>query len=105
MTRVHDRMQAACRRIAGDTQGGCVDAFGGCGGVGWCADVYRSLREPEPEEAREDALRRCPFCGGEASVVPPSASYNWMVICGDCGASIEREGSEEDAVAAWNGRR
>ena len=61
-----------------------------------------------------DELKPCPFCGGEATIVPHefySAATNtfkvesYGVMCKKCETSgYQFFGCEEHAVAAWNRR-
>lgn len=50
-----------------------------------------------------DALKKCPFCGGTATI-DGIAYKNYMVYCEDCGA--ERRGYETafEAIRHWNNR-
>ena len=57
-----------------------------------------TTRNPFPD----GLLRPCPFCGGEARML---YSYVHCVICRSCGASTTFFQDENDALAAWNGRR
>ena len=57
-----------------------------------------------------DKLKRCPFCGGEASIYHGDSTDGYikgtdyvMAFCGWCGASI-REKKEEEVIKAWNNR-
>lgn len=58
-------------------------------------------------QANSNALRVCPFCGGEASV---QTTYGYGVseaFCLDCGAHTGHPPggcTEAEAVAAWNAR-
>ena len=56
-------------------------------------------------------LLPCPFCGGEAVLVPTSGTTvrEWFVTCGnlECGVlacKTRRFYSEEEAIEAWNTR-
>jgi len=49
-------------------------------------------------------LKPCPFCGGEARMVPPdSALPSWYAGCRHCDQGF-CEDSEVGAIAAWNTR-
>ena len=50
----------------------------------------------------DGALRPCPFCGGKAKLL---YIYVHQVVCEDCHASTSFYQDENDAVAAWNGRK
>ena len=48
-------------------------------------------------------LKRCPFCGGKASMYNgPAIGYNWQVECGTCGAIGCRLSLEKNAARHWN---
>ena len=53
-------------------------------------------------------LKPCPHCGGEADLyVTGNKVYSSIkIICGKCGASVERFGTVDktDAIAVWNKR-
>ena len=59
-------------------------------------------------------LLPCPFCGGEAYEREHAFrnTHSWsMIICDDCGASVQRagldgtyDGAKQAAIAAWNTR-
>lgn len=54
--------------------------------------------------ANRDELKRCPFCGGEAHTY---RNNFWWVACERANHGCVTMGaflSEEEAVAAWNGR-
>jgi Lar family restriction alleviation protein len=52
----------------------------------------------------ETELKPCPFCGGEAGMVPPdSALPLWYAGCRHCDQGF-CEDSEAEAIAAWNAR-
>ena len=62
-----------------------------------------------------DELRPCPFCGGEAEVIPHMyfslALNGWKperygVVCKDCNTSGNQFfRGEQQAIEAWNRRR
>lgn len=68
----------------------------------------------------EEKLKRCPFCGGSASVqstITEEGCIYTFVECGTCGAQAQRYGSydntneskwkeetKEQAIKAWNKR-
>jgi len=49
-------------------------------------------------------IERCPFCGGDAAVVPTNPN-RWRVECNVCLAAGPERSSEAEAVEAWNERR
>ena len=55
-----------------------------------------------------EELKRCPFCGGKAEIVPvydnESGFSGYAVICADCGCGTIGSEDEIDAVNAWNTR-
>jgi Lar family restriction alleviation protein len=54
------------------------------------------------------ALKRCPFCGGEAEIERPGTARQSMIVtCTDCGAQMESgnvAGLTEPSGYAWNRR-
>ena len=48
-----------------------------------------------------EALKPCPFCGGEAQV---EFFACWVVECQDCAASTAGRDTEANAVSDWNTR-
>lgn len=48
-------------------------------------------------------LRKCPFCGGEASTY---VAYDdgYYVCCNECGCGLPVYNTEQDAIEAWNRR-
>ena len=68
---------------------------------------------PTPDKPAGEALKACPFCGGEASVDDYSTSYRpnarplYGVACANDDCPIEAAIVSSDraqAVAAWNTR-
>lgn len=56
-----------------------------------------------------EKLKKCPFCGGEATIKNNSTfkmDYDdYKVSCTKCGATIEPNLlTREEAINAWNGR-
>lgn len=53
----------------------------------------------------EIKLKRCPFCGGEASLSDePDKYYKYTVYCTKCGIRTLSEHIESIAIHAWNRR-
>ena len=51
-------------------------------------------------------LRKCPFCGGEATIYEDrheNIIYGYNVACDNCCATIFAD-TEEEAIEAWNKR-
>ena len=51
-------------------------------------------------------LRRCPFCGGEATIYEnrhENITYGYSVACDNCCATVFAD-TEEEAIEAWNKR-
>ena len=48
-------------------------------------------------------IRRCPFCGGKASLYEDYSSW-WHVQCDNCGATTLKRRSGEEAILHWNKR-
>ena len=48
-----------------------------------------------------DELRPCPFCGGEAEILPEGDYHE--VTCVECG-TFRQGHTYQDAVEAWNRR-
>jgi Lar family restriction alleviation protein len=48
-------------------------------------------------------LRKCPFCGGEASTY---VAYDdgYYVCCDECGCGLPVYNTEQEAIEAWNKR-
>ena len=46
-------------------------------------------------------LKKCPFCGGEATIQPEGDYHE--IHCVDCGIELDRH-TYEEAVTAWNTR-
>ena len=48
-------------------------------------------------------LRKCPFCGGEASIY---VAYDdgYYVCCDECGCGLPVYNTEQEAIEAWNKR-
>lgn len=58
---------------------------------------------------KTEALKPCPFCGGEAqSYFNPSCDccghISGVAYCGSCSAEIGHRKTEAEAIAAWNTR-
>lgn len=53
-----------------------------------------------------DELKRCPFCGGGATVSKVYSINEYQIICNGCGAIFYHfcETSEKCAIEAWNRR-
>lgn len=55
-----------------------------------------------------DDLKKCPFCGGEASLcncaVMQNDKWMWSIECAKCGVIIDRE-NKNDVIEAWNTRK
>lgn len=53
---------------------------------------------------KDEKIKRCPFCGGEAKVV--LSGWNYGIECTECAGSLlpVRYQSKESAIAAWNRR-
>lgn len=52
-------------------------------------------------------LKRCPFCGGEATMQDTedwSPYSRWMVRCTECGMDTGGRESKSAAISAWNAR-
>ena len=50
-----------------------------------------------------EELKRCPFCGGEASTEEEFTSFN-VVRCLACGVVTDTYDTIAEAIAAWNCR-
>ena len=60
--------------------------------------------EPEPNPRAGEALKPCPFCGGEAVVEQQgTARCSHIIACTDCGARLET-GEVWNAGSSWNTR-
>ncbi|MEY8367567.1 Lar family restriction alleviation protein [Anaerovoracaceae bacterium 42-11] len=46
-------------------------------------------------------LKKCPFCGGEASIIGHSTIW---VYCNECLGQTAAGDTEEEAIEAWNRR-
>ena len=56
---------------------------------------------------RNDKLKPCPFCGGEAMMHTTGDGDGYRVACKrilGCGAKFEWFDREEEAIEAWNNR-
>lgn len=57
-------------------------------------------------------LRKCPFCGGEATVSEIQDTWqndtgHWYILCDECSCCLGGYGeftTEEEAIEAWNKR-
>lgn len=53
----------------------------------------------------ESELKRCPFCGGEASLgYEPERYYKYTVYCTECGIKTPAEHIDAIAIHVWNRR-
>ena len=50
-----------------------------------------------------EELKRCPFCGGEATLCDYGKEW-FYIVCGDCGVVTDHVSAEEIAVRIWNTR-
>lgn len=57
---------------------------------------FELKRELEPE------LKRCPFCGGEASI-KLNGKFYW-IVCSKCLAEVGGSYSGTEAIKQWNRR-
>ncbi|MCL2189819.1 MAG: Lar family restriction alleviation protein [Defluviitaleaceae bacterium] len=70
------------------------------------ASLDRLIEKNAPQEAGEDIIKPCPFCGGSASLnkeYENIAPRRW-VTCDTCLVATFGHSSKEDALAAWNKR-
>ena len=53
-----------------------------------------------------EELKKCPFCGGKASVCEAEFEGQtvFMVTCDDCGISTAGSDNETKVINAWNKR-
>ena len=53
-----------------------------------------------------EKIKRCPFCGDYARPLyrPDVENGWWQIACVYCGASGNEYPTEQEAIAAWNGR-
>lgn len=57
-------------------------------------------------------LKSCPFCGGDAHLVPRTVLgvEDWIIVCDDCNISVSIPGDDEigataeEIAEAWNTR-
>jgi len=74
----------------------------GPSGKKWKVDLFV---EGDDDDAKNDELLPCPFCGGEAEVLRGIMVRDYVVSCTNCAALIELECDEmSDAIAVWNRR-
>ena len=53
----------------------------------------------------ESGLLRCPFCGGEATIIRPSSTAPYVLCCKcHCGGPVSSTADEQQAIEAWNTR-
>lgn len=98
-------------------RGGVEFALGMEAGMKAASNILRESIGRERKEAKAKVLRPCPFCGGEAEIVPGEhrdgecVSYCAHVMCTSCGARTgevdehePREFVQELAAYDWNRR-
>ena len=53
-----------------------------------------------------DAIRECPFCGGEPALINDGGAYCIVCDAHDCLGYVETEyfDAKDDAISAWNTR-
>lgn len=56
----------------------------------------------ELQQTGRDALRECPFCGGEA--FSNNVPKNCWIMCRECQANVKTCDTPAEAIAAWNTR-
>lgn len=56
----------------------------------------------------ETSLKKCPFCGGNAEIVPvydsESGFFGYAVMCIDCGCGTTGSEDENEVISQWNRR-
>ena len=57
-------------------------------------------------------LKKCPFCGGDAEIVPPRGASEafaavpyWFIHCRECFARGAASASKNSAIIFWNSRK
>lgn len=72
--------------------------------IATCKRYIAIFKHQLPQQRPENALKRCPFCGGKAQFgfYPHSGNY---VICQNCGASTVHRYTVEEVAKKWNKRK
>ena len=66
-----------------------------------CNEKLQWLVDQGFVEVVEEALKPCPFCGGEAEM----ESHNeYWAVCNDCEGSTDMYLTKQEAIEAWNKR-
>lgn len=77
----------------------------------WCTRGAsdENVFEVEPDgfcawgEMKDNDILACPFCGSEKVGCYESWTH-WACQCDECGATMVKRGSREEAIEAWNTR-